>query len=63
MVPSPKTFEAGEYFKNIAEDLMHFKSLKTSSKRSILKSLNMEVIVLHNFKFFMIGTITSKYIQ
>lgn len=54
MVPSPKIFEAGEYLKNVADDLMHFKSLKISSKRSILKSLNMEVIVLHNFKFLII---------
>lgn len=49
-VPTPKNFEAVKDFKNKADSLINFKLLKTSSKKSILKSLNMEVIVLYYFK-------------
>lgn len=45
VVPTPKLFEAGKSFKDFADSLIHFKSLKTNSKRSILKSLNLEVII------------------
>lgn len=45
-VPIPKTFEDGKYFENIVNNLMHFKTLTTEHKISILKSLNMEVIIL-----------------
>jgi len=49
LVPTPKIFEAGKYLKNIDDNLMHFKSLKINDKRSILKFLNMEVIILRYF--------------
>ncbi|KAL4122384.1 hypothetical protein QTP88_014719 [Uroleucon formosanum] len=47
-IPTPKIFEAGKDFKNKADNLMHFKSLKTSSKKSILKSLNLEKLKIQD---------------
>lgn len=42
-IPIPKLFKDGIYFQNMIENLKSFKSLKSNTKRSILKCLNMEV--------------------
>lgn len=42
-------FEASKDFKDLANNLMHFKSLNSSRKRSILKSLSLEVIIVKYF--------------
>lgn len=42
-IPIPKKFKDGIYFQDMTDNLKSFKSLKPNNKRSILKSLNMEV--------------------
>jgi len=46
LIPTPKMFEAGEYFESIKDNLISIKSLKTSTKKSILKYLSLEVIII-----------------
>lgn len=42
-IPIPKIFKDGIYFQDMIKNFKSFKSLKPNSKRSILKSLCMEV--------------------
>lgn len=46
-IPAPKIFESGKYFIDIADSLIHFRSLETNTKKKILKTLNMEVIIIY----------------
>lgn len=58
-VPTPKLFEADKYIKNAANNLKHFKSLTINSKKSILKTLNMEVIILYYYNCIQIQLIIN----
>ncbi|XP_050541331.1 mitochondrial DNA helicase isoform X2 [Daktulosphaira vitifoliae] len=41
-IPTPKIFEAEQYFKKISNTLIHFSALSVGTKKSILKALDVE---------------------
>ncbi|XP_050541332.1 mitochondrial DNA helicase isoform X3 [Daktulosphaira vitifoliae] len=45
-IPTPKIFEAEQYFKKISNTLIHFSALSVGTKKSILKALDVEVLFI-----------------